>query len=332
MINITQEQIMQCWEKNADNTPLVSIRCITYNHEPYIGQALDGFLMQRTTFPFEIIVHDDASTDKTADIIRRYESKFPKIIKPIYETENQYSKHDGSMTRIVNAALRGKYVAFCEGDDYWIYESKLQEQIEFLEKNQEYGLCYTKSKVFNQKYNRFLSEMGKGNESFKEIFLNYDLPTATIMCRNDLYCEYMYFKEQNGKNWIVGDYPMSLWFSLNSKIKFIPKETSVYRVLEKSASHFEKFEMIEKFKISIYENIQLPFLKYYKKDYDEIKDQALNDINLYLCKKAVLFGLYSNAKQYSKKIKSVDLKSQIIKIICLNKIIFFIASKCFRKR
>ena len=80
MIEITQEQIMQNWNGEI---PLVSISCITYNHEPYIVQALNGFLMQKTSFPFEVLVHDDASTDRTADIIREYEKKFPKIIKPI---------------------------------------------------------------------------------------------------------------------------------------------------------------------------------------------------------------------------------------------------------
>ena len=129
MINRTQEEIMQDWGVDNSDTPLVSVRCITYNHEPYIAQALDGFLMQKTNFPFEVIVHDDAGPDKTADIIREYEAKFPKIIKPIYETENQYSKHDGSLGRIVDAACKGKYIALCEGDDYWIDENKLQVQV-----------------------------------------------------------------------------------------------------------------------------------------------------------------------------------------------------------
>ena len=97
MTTITQSQIMQNWDVDNTDTPLVSVRCITYNHESYITQSLDGFLMQKTNFPFEVIIHDDASTDKTADIIREYEVKYPKIIKPIYETENQYSKHDGSI-------------------------------------------------------------------------------------------------------------------------------------------------------------------------------------------------------------------------------------------
>lgn len=115
--------------------PLVSIRCLTYNHAPYIRQCLDGFVMQKTNFKFEAIVHDDASTDGTADIVREYATKYPDIIKPILETENQYSKHDGSLKRIMNAAISpsAKYIAMCEGDDYWTDPYKLQKQVDFLE-------------------------------------------------------------------------------------------------------------------------------------------------------------------------------------------------------
>ena len=143
MINLPQSKIMQNWGTDNSDVPLVSVSCITYNHEPYIAQALDGFLMQKTNFPFEVIVHDDASTDRTAEIIREYEARFPKIIKPIYETENQYSKHDGSLERIMDAACKGKYIAFCEGDDYWIDENKLQMQMDFLEGNPEYSAYYS---------------------------------------------------------------------------------------------------------------------------------------------------------------------------------------------
>lgn len=141
MINITQEEIMKNWQGDI-NQPLVSVRCITYNHENYIAQALDGFLMQKTNFPFEVIVHDDASPDRTADIVREYEKKYPAIIKAIYQTENQYSKRDGTIARILNEACKGKYIAFCEGDDYWIDENKLQMQVDFLENNPEYSAYY----------------------------------------------------------------------------------------------------------------------------------------------------------------------------------------------
>lgn len=129
---------------------LVSISCFTYNHEPYIRQCLDGFVMQKTNFKFVAIVHDDASTDRTADIIREYEAKYPEIIKPIYETENQYSKKDGSIGRIMNAAIDAtgaKYIAMCEGDDYWTDPYKLQKQVDILEKDGTLMACVANCSV-----------------------------------------------------------------------------------------------------------------------------------------------------------------------------------------
>jgi glycosyltransferase involved in cell wall biosynthesis len=123
---------------NKTTEPLVSICCITYNHENYIRDAIEGFLMQKTDFPFEIIIHDDASTDATADIIREYEEKYPDIIKPIYQTENQHSKGN-KVSLFTYRAAKGKYIALCEGDDYWIDSLKLQKQISEMEKHPE---CY----------------------------------------------------------------------------------------------------------------------------------------------------------------------------------------------
>ena len=99
--------------------------------------------MQQTNFRFEAIVHDDASTDGTAAIIRDFAAKYPNIIKPIYEAENQYSKHDGSLQRIMNEACTGKYMAFCEGDDFWTDPLKLQKQVDYMEAHPECGMTYT---------------------------------------------------------------------------------------------------------------------------------------------------------------------------------------------
>lgn len=130
--------------------PLVSIRCLVYNHEPYLRQCLDGFVMQRTNFPFEAIVHDDASTDRSAEIIREYADKYPDIIKPIFETENQYSKHDGSIQKIMNEHMIGRYVAMCEGDDYWTDPYKLQKQVDFLESHPECVYSCHRYVVYNE--------------------------------------------------------------------------------------------------------------------------------------------------------------------------------------
>lgn len=123
---------------------LVAIHCLVYNHEPYLRDCFEGFVMQKTSFRFVAIVHEDCSTDHSADIIREYEAKYPDIFRPIYETENQYSKPDGSLGRIMNAAIDAtgaKYIAMCEGDDYWTDPYKLQKQVDFLEIHPEYVAC-----------------------------------------------------------------------------------------------------------------------------------------------------------------------------------------------
>lgn len=176
-----------------ENAPLVSISVIAYNHEKYIRQCLDGILMQKVDFPYEVLVHDDASPDGTADIIREYEAKYPDIIKPIYQTENQYSKVGiGAISRFNDERARGKYIAQCEGDDYWTDPDKLQMQVDFLEAHPEYvgtahsvtvindneeiiyieGLSNVKRCVFTRKeYEEYAFPGHLGSWVFRNIFL-----------------------------------------------------------------------------------------------------------------------------------------------------------------
>lgn len=132
-----------------ENVPLVSISVITYNHVKYIRQCLDGILMQKVDFTYEVLVHDDASTDGTADIIREYVTKYPHIIKPIYQTENQYSQGKTIIKFNIDRS-HGKYLAFCEGDDYWTDLEKLQRQVNFLETHPEYIGTAHRVRVINE--------------------------------------------------------------------------------------------------------------------------------------------------------------------------------------
>lgn len=134
----------------CSNEILVSISCITYNHAPYIRECLDGFMMQKTNFAFEVLIHDDASTDGTADIIREYEAKYPSIIKPIYEEENQWVKGRRGSAVFNFPRAKGKYIAMCEGDDYWTDPLKLQKQVDFLEANPEYVMCTHRFQTYEQ--------------------------------------------------------------------------------------------------------------------------------------------------------------------------------------
>ena len=129
--------------------PLVSISCTAYNHVQFIRQCLDGFVMQKATFHFEVLIHDDASMDGTQDIIREYEVKYPEIIKPIYQKVNQYSKGIPIGVTFNMPRAQGKYIALCEGDDYWTDPYKLQKQVDFLESHPNYVMC---SHRFDQYY------------------------------------------------------------------------------------------------------------------------------------------------------------------------------------
>lgn len=117
-----------------NNNIILTVYTTAFNHGRYIRDCLNGIVMQQTNFRFEAVVHDDCSTDDTASIIREYEGKYPDIIKPIYEDENQYSKGvDSQMMPKMRAITHGKYIAICEGDDYWTDPTKLQLQVDFLE-------------------------------------------------------------------------------------------------------------------------------------------------------------------------------------------------------
>lgn len=124
----------------SGETPLLSVNCCAFNHQRFIGQALHGMLIQRTTFRFEVLVHDDCSTDQTPEVIRMFAERYPTIIKPIYQEKNQYSR-GFRPARINRERARGRYVAMCEGDDYWLDPHKLQRQVEFLEGHPEYVIC-----------------------------------------------------------------------------------------------------------------------------------------------------------------------------------------------
>lgn len=127
--------------------PKVSICTLAYNQEKYIKQTLDGLIMQKTDFPFEVLIHDDASTDQTANIIREYEAKYPDIIKPIYQTQNQYALAKNGEKYFNLPRVQGEYVAICEGDDYWTDENKLQKQADFLDANPDYTICFHPVKI-----------------------------------------------------------------------------------------------------------------------------------------------------------------------------------------
>ena len=250
------------------DTSLVIIRCITYNHAPYIRQCLEGFVMQKTNFRFEAIVHDDASTDGTADIIREYAEKYPDIIKPIYETENQYSKHDGSIRRIIDAAMAStaKYVAWCEGDDYWTDPLKLQKQVDFLEANPNYSMCYTDVRYLYQHTGLFddsISLSQKSDITTADLMQSNRVHTLTALARAELLRKYHSDFLPQMPRFRMGDYPMWLWMSIQAPIYHIKEKCGDYRHLEESASHSKDVYRMYKFYLSFCD-IRIYFNKRFK--------------------------------------------------------------------
>lgn len=250
-----KEQIEGIKIKCEKIKPLVVIRCITYNHGQYIRNALESFVTQKTKFPLVVIVHDDTSTDETTTIINEYAEKYPNIILPIIEKENQYSKGNGSIGKILNPvciSIGAKYMAFCEGDDYWTDPLKLQKQVDFLESNPDFGMCYTKVERLNQAKGKIKDCWGGPNETFESLYVKNTIPTLTVLLRMSLFSEYIRQVNPANKSWRMGDYPIWLYIAAKSKIKFIDEITGVYRVLPESASHSKSIEKTFSFRTNFY--------------------------------------------------------------------------------
>ncbi len=222
---------------------IVSVSCLVYNHEKYLRKCLEGFVTQKTNFKFEVIVHDDASTDNSAAIIKEYEEKYPDIIKPIYQVENQYSNPNrkiGLLALYIFPVMKGKYVAFCEGDDYWCDPNKLQRQVDILENNPDCSLCvhrvedvYEDGSFANVHHPS--KAFKKGVYSPKEIMdimkkYMYPFQTSSYMLKLENMIHYRTKYELFYGKFGVGDIPIILSSILEGNIYYIDDVLSCYRV------------------------------------------------------------------------------------------------------
>lgn len=299
-------------------TPVVSIISLTYNHAPYIRECLDGFLMQQTDFPFEVIIHDDASTDGTTTIIKEYAAKYPDIIKPILQVENQYSKYHDFNLIIQNCfeKCQGKYIAFCEGDDYWTDPLKLQKQVDFLEKHKEYGMIYSDFDLKDEKSGKFTKSIFK---SKAKQFPKYFPSIEDFIVRTGYVAppSWLFKRELLPNNLYMGadgTFVMFAYFLYKTKVYALEESTVVYRKLQESASHSSNIskriqrsknilniqeKLISQFKLKInlfykcqehFYRTSLPSLMAanYKKDVEE----ARSFITEKSAKEKILFVLY----------------------------------------
>lgn len=206
----------------------VSVGCAVYNHEKYLRDALDGFVNQKTSFDYEVIVHDDASTDASAEIIREYALKYPNIIKPIYQKENQYSRGIQITNRYIIPAMQGEYFAYCEGDDYWIDREKLQHQVDFLDAHREYCACMH-NVIRRDLWHGTSTEMYHRDSDCDLTFADTVQGTchiSALLYRSDVR---KYLPAYMQKPWGFSDYPLFMYLSTVGKMRYINKAMSVYR-------------------------------------------------------------------------------------------------------
>jgi glycosyltransferase involved in cell wall biosynthesis len=209
---------------------LVSICCITYNHEKYISDAIESFLMQKTNFNYEILIHDDASTDSTAEIIKGYEKKYPKILKPIYQIKNQYSQ-GVKVGRFNLERARAKYIAVCEGDDYWIDPYKLQKQVDYMEKHPGCSMCVHAAYIINEQTKKKIGEI-RPFHSNRIVFIEEIIEgggalfaTNSVMYRSEFAINRPNFFDASP----VGDRPLFIYLALNGQVYYFDDFMSVYR-------------------------------------------------------------------------------------------------------
>jgi glycosyltransferase involved in cell wall biosynthesis len=210
---------------------MVSVIMIAFNHENYIARAIEGVLIQKTNFKIELIIHDDASTDKTADIIREYEKNNQELFVAIYQTDNQFSKKEKSVwTDLTFPFAKGKYIALCEGDDYWTDPYKLQKQVDFLEENVEYILCtHNHSTLYSERSE--LTDKVKFNQSFTYdldfYFKNQITPTLTSCFRN-IFRDYSYLAREK----MFSDFFLFFELLKHGKGYYMVDNMATYRVHE----------------------------------------------------------------------------------------------------
>lgn len=228
------------------NDIMVSVSCIAYNHGKYIRQCLEGLVNQITTFKYEILVHDDASTDNTADIIREYEEKYPDLIKPIYQTENQYHKVRSIGAVYQVPRMQGKYAAVCEGDDFWTDPYKLQKQFDIMEKNPNCSICVHRVKDVLENgedsgkcHPNFPMEEGVINlKKYLDIASNYSaypFQTTSYFMRMDVKRESVNNPPPFAGKFGVGDVPTMLFALMKGDMYYIDEIMTCYRLQAKGS-------------------------------------------------------------------------------------------------
>lgn len=321
----TENQILKRWNVGYDYVPFVLIRCNVYNHAKYIESAIIGFLSQVTTFPFKIQIHDDASTDGSQEIIKKYYDRYPHIINPILEEENLWSKKDGTLSKAIRANKDGEYIALCEGDDYWIDSRKLEKQITALENNTDCTICYTNAYIENQLNSTIIrEEYFHNNLEFYEMTkcdqkLTLDdaykipfPPTASFVYRHKL--EVKLDELPICQN---GDLRLRMCFLALGKAYYLADKTCVYRtnVPYSAMSRWKKDKSSERYKRSVATLTMLNAI-------DKLTDYK-HSAGIFNIKKGHIVSAIKNSKSL-KILKQADFRKIFNEYSFLHKIILII--------
>lgn len=289
----TQQEIIDSWSYSGSSTPLVSISCITYNHEKYIEEAIIGFLKQETDFPFEILINDDASTDSTPNIIREYERQYPAIIKACYHHENKYSQ--GFIPSYFNLErAKGYYFAVCEGDDYWISKAHLQDAISSFENNKNISIYGSASYIFKTNISKYiaykpLKEIYELNSYIKD---SPFIPTCSLVVKTSTYRQIQNIAV-SGCNYFAGDTRLKL-ISLTHGRMFVGSTPSVVYRKGTTGSWTNRKISKEVLLRELLDNLAITREVAYLSDYQEVEALILRIEKEYLEKLLRLSALQGN--------------------------------------
>ena len=306
---------------NIENQVLVSVSMLTYKHELYIKQAIEGVLNQSTNFDFELIIADDCSPDSTNTIVDQLIKTHPNgfRIKYFRQKKNIGMHANGELA---TNECKGKYIAICEGDDFWTDTSKLQKQVDFLENNKEYGLVHHEADYFFQKKQVLIRDYHRKNKIhvsdgfvFEELLRHNNIYTPTVMFKRQLFEYYLAIDVNVRNKFLMSDYAMWLEFSQHCKFHYIDKSMAVYRVLVNSASNSDDFTKKIFFLKSYCE------IKYYFIDKYKVNSISRNAIREYYLQQASVFSL-----KYSKFINAWIFGNGLRLDTCKKIVLFFICN------
>lgn len=287
------------------NDILVSIVCITYNHVAFIRQCLDGFVMQKTDFRFEVLIHDDASTDGTKEIIQEYVKRYPDIFVPFYEEKNQFGEKD-YWKDILFPCIKGKYVALCEGDDYWTDVFKLQKQIDFLENHNEYSICFH-SVIMHWEDNIHNDSVFPDDKtiSYKKVLNIEDLLKCNFIATCSVVYRWRFFIDSLDlipDKIIPGDWFLHLLHAQTGKIYFLSDCMGVYR--KHSGGIWYRAEQ----NMTWFKNFGVSYMRFYKNAEEQFNSNFSIEI------KIIAMQCYA----YALKINDIQWKSDIYDICKIN--------------